>query len=106
MSQITLTVLKSDIHTEKDIASDTRNSLNALAKIISNTLDDRVGKSAGESLRKITDRFALNMDSGLTAATRATDALDTGYNKSDVLFTHAENLCARANLIIKELGEI
>ena len=106
MSKRSLAVLKSDIHTEESFAYNTQSNLNSLSQTIGNAIDDKVGQSAKESLAGIINHFTLNMDSGLQSAARMAEALETSYIKSDSLCFNAEDLCARANLIVKELSEI
>ena len=106
MSKSTLSTLKSEINTEKRCASGAEATMNSLNKSILSSIDDRVGKSASESITSICNSFSYNMDLGFKGATNAVNALDNGYNKLDSIVGQGENLLAQAKSIVREIGEI
>lgn len=106
MSKSTLATLKSEIRTEFEIAGVAEEKLKYLDKLILNAMDDRVGRSARESLSGIHGYFSLTVTEGLRHAEKTANALDRGYAKADGICAQAEGILARARAMVEELGEI
>ncbi len=106
MSKSTLSTLKSEINMESKSVSSTSSSLKALERSISNAMDDRVGRSARESITGISNSFSYNMDKGFKSANNATGALDRGYSKIDSLLGQSDKLLSQAKSIVKGIGEL
>ena len=106
MSKSTLSALKSELKIEYDIAYKAENDLKHLDKLIYNAMEDRVGRSARESLASIRDRFACNINEGLKSVEKATVALDRGYSKIDEASAKTDAILRRARYIVKELDKV
>ena len=106
MSKSTLSALKSEINRETRSLSATSSTLKGLEKSISNAMDDRVGRSAMESISGIESSFYYNLEKGYKSASNAVSYLDNGYNKLDSLLSQGEKYLSQARAIVKGIGEI
>lgn len=106
MSKSAMSVLTSEIRTERSCAYRAESDLKHLDKSILNAMDDRVGYSARQSLAGIRHHFTCNMDEGLNYAEVATRTLEAGYTKIDELTAQANSLLLQANNIVTELGNL
>lgn len=106
MSKSTLSTLKGEINTESRYMSSTCSTLSALDKSILSAMDDRVGRSASESIKSIEKTLYYNLEKGYKSANSAISALETGYGKLDSLSCQGEKHLSQAKSIVKGLGEI
>ena len=106
MSKSSLAYLKSDLKTGFDLALEAENNLKYLDKSICNSMEDRVGQSARDSLAGIRNGFSLSVNEGLKSAEKATNTLTRGYSKTDEISARADWIINRARNIVKELGEV
>jgi hypothetical protein len=106
MSKNTLSILKTEIKNSLDEANAAEADLKHLDTSIYNSMEDKVGQRARESLLGIRKHFSLNMDDGLKSSQRAAEQIGACYTRTEAYSRDAQGLLSRANSVVKGLGEI
>lgn len=106
MSQNTVSTLRREVREEMSSAWQTESDLKHLDQSFGNTMDDRVGDSARQSMASIRHRFSSNINEGLKSTEQAAAALDAGYSKTDEFASQADGFLARAKSIVTGLGNL
>lgn len=106
MSKGTLSSFKSEISREKRIAAEVESDMKDLENSIFKYINDEVGYSASESIKRIARNFSYNLEEGYKGAENMASALGNAYSNIDNLLQNAESLVSRARGIKRELGNL
>ena len=103
MSRSTLACYKSELTREEQFARETTAELKDLDRSLHKAMEDRVGETARQSMRRIESTFTRSMDAGFRQAQQTVQALEQGYGNLDALTRQSDDLLAQAEAIIQEL---
>ncbi len=106
MSKSSLSALKSEINMEMKSANSVISDLKGLEGSVYKAMEDRVGRSAMESVSSIQRTLSYGVENGYKSANNAVNAMERGYGKIDVLSGQGDKLLNEAKAILKELGDV
>ena len=106
MSKSTVSALKGEISKLEREAGAVSSSMSDVEKQIWSAMNDTVGQSAQESIKKIKTDFDYNMNKGAKALKDVADKISAGYDHLAAQANAANNLIHQAEDIKKGLGSI
>ena len=106
MSKSTVSALKGEISKLSSQAGAVSSCMTDVEKQLWSAMNDTVGQSAQESIRKIRTDFNYNMDKGAKALKDVADKISAGYDHLSSQANAALSLIHQAEDIKKGLGSI
>ena len=106
MSKSTVSALKGEISKLSSQAGAVSSKMTDVEKQLWSAMNDTVGQSAQESIRKIRTDFNYNMDKGSKAIKDVADKISAGYDHVSAHVNAALSLIRQAEDIKRGLGSI